>query len=356
MQKILSLVPRLDYGSEATHIRQVTNLSDAIQFHVVTLACNPTIKLSLENQGALIHQISGRQNWNFSTLVSLRNLIAEINPDLIHAWGLPALRYLRTVDPKGRRNIILSKPFHFRPRRKTIGWFDRSLVNQVSKIVVRSRSEAELSQQMRISPQKIQVIPPGVSPPFFTGNIQIPDANPAPIILCIGPLEEHKGFSKAIWAIDIFRYVFPDSKVWFVGNGNYKSRLQYFVSTLQLDAFAEFVGTPEDLGQCLEKAAIVWAPAETESGTTAILEAMASGTPVIASGLSGIAEFLQHGKTGVLVDPSEPVDLARQTFRLLKDPDWWYRTATAGREEVHNHFTQERYLENYRNLYQSHAA
>jgi len=65
-----------------------------------------------------------------------------------------------------------------------------------------------------------------------------------------------------------------------------------------------------------------------------LVEAMAAGTPVVASAVSGIPELVEDGVNGVLVAPERPVELADALARLHGDPALRQRLAGAGRETV----------------------
>jgi glycosyltransferase involved in cell wall biosynthesis len=68
------------------------------------------------------------------------------------------------------------------------------------------------------------------------------------------------------------------------------------------------------------------------------MEAMASGVPVVASGISGIPELVEDGRTGLLVPPRDPFALAGALRRLHDDPALCERLARAGRETVEREF------------------
>jgi glycosyltransferase involved in cell wall biosynthesis len=70
----------------------------------------------------------------------------------------------------------------------------------------------------------------------------------------------------------------------------------------------------------------------------ALMEAMASGLPVIATNLSGIPELVQEGKTGWLVSPEDSVSLAEVVLSVYQDPFESKRRASAGRDLVHEKF------------------
>jgi glycosyltransferase involved in cell wall biosynthesis len=76
-----------------------------------------------------------------------------------------------------------------------------------------------------------------------------------------------------------------------------------------------------------------------------LLEAMASGTPVIASRLGGVPEIVEHGVTGFLIEPGNTRELYERIAQLVSDPALAQRMGAAAREHVLAHFTWQRVAE-----------
>jgi glycosyltransferase involved in cell wall biosynthesis len=72
-----------------------------------------------------------------------------------------------------------------------------------------------------------------------------------------------------------------------------------------------------------------------------LVEAMASGLPVVSTSVSGIPELVRDGENGLLVPPDDPVALADALLRLRRDPELAARLASAGRETVRQRFDGE---------------
>jgi len=72
----------------------------------------------------------------------------------------------------------------------------------------------------------------------------------------------------------------------------------------------------------------------SEGMPTAILEAMAAGKPVVATDVGAVSELVEHGRTGLLVEPGDPTALAAAIGRLVADPELRRRMGAAGREDA----------------------
>jgi glycosyltransferase involved in cell wall biosynthesis len=83
-----------------------------------------------------------------------------------------------------------------------------------------------------------------------------------------------------------------------------------------------------------------------------IVEAMAQGTPVIATAVGGVTEIIVEQETGLLHRPVDDADLATKILALLSDKALAERLATAGRRLVDERFTIQRFASNIATLYQ----
>jgi len=118
----------------------------------------------------------------------------------------------------------------------------------------------------------------------------------------------------------------------------------------RIDEFTRSVGwcLQADLPRHYRAADICLVPAIAQEGLSRTsVEAMASGIPVIASRIGGLPFTVSDGSTGLLCEPGDPADLARQIARLLDDPPLRRRMGLAGRQRFEEEFTWETVIERY---------
>ncbi len=189
----------------------------------------------------------------------------------------------------------------------------------------------------RADRRKILVIPPGVNTDRFhpipthyaRAALGFPlDAN---LLLFVGRLEPLKGVDTVLDALALLRERDPAvfSRTRFVvigGSLNDRAdtelpRLRHLVAALGLESTVEFLGAQgQELLPCYYAlASAVIMPSDYESFGMVALEAMASGTPVIASEVGGLAFLVRDGETGFLIPTREPTALADRIARLLRD-------------------------------------
>ena len=113
---------------------------------------------------------------------------------------------------------------------------------------------------------------------------------------------------------------------------------------------AVFLGYREDVGSVLKRCAVVAIPSHWEGFGLVAAEALAAGTPVVASNTSSLPEIVRHEQEGLLVPAREPAALATALIRLLKDPVLRAQLGRNGAERVRTMFNSTRMIDDYEQL------
>lgn len=165
-------------------------------------------------------------------------------------------------------------------------------------------------------------------------------------ILCIGTLYEVKGQTYLIEACRLLHERGIDFVCNFVGDGPDLATLREQAARGGIAERVSFLGlrAREEIAGLLQEAHVLSVPSiPTSSGRregipVVLMEAMASGVPVVASGISGIPELVEHERGGLLVPPRDPQALANALERLHGDPALRERLGRAGRDKVLREF------------------
>jgi phosphatidylinositol alpha-mannosyltransferase len=178
-------------------------------------------------------------------------------------------------------------------------------------------------------PGPYQVIPNGVDTTLF-GDPRLeplPDLQTGLSILFVGRLEPRKGMSCLLEAYARLLEMLPGVRLVVVGPHSPRDLqpLQRQLSIVQGAPGAEvrWMGyvSETELARCYRSCTVFCAPATgCESFGMVLLEAMASGVPIVASDIEGYRGVLTHGVEGLLVPPNDPEALAQALLRLLRDP------------------------------------
>ena len=138
--------------------------------------------------------------------------------------------------------------------------------------------------------------------------------------------------------------------------GSYVAYLKALSHRLDLNeqiSFTGFLSSREALIERFQQASLVVMPSVwPETFGIPLVEAMASGVPVIASRVGGMVEVVDDEKTGLMVEPNDPAALPHAISRLLSNPSLRKVMGRAGREKVERQFTWARIGENLLKHYQ----
>jgi phosphatidylinositol alpha-mannosyltransferase len=189
----------------------------------------------------------------------------------------------------------------------------------------------------RYFPGDYKVIPNGVDVDRFRRAVPVArwqdgTAN----ILFVGRFEPRKGVLDMLKAYRNLRKSGVDCRLLLVGGGPQEREARRYVATRRLSGVA-FLGRVSDDEKCqLFRTADVFVSPATgrESFGIVLLEAMAAGTPIVASDIHGYKGVVRRGREALLVEPREPQQLATAIGRLLADPELAAQMSAAGRRRA----------------------
>lgn len=165
---------------------------------------------------------------------------------------------------------------------------------------------------------------------------------PTSLVLSVARLVEKKGLDTLIAAAALLRDTGVPFRVEIVGEGPERSALEMLVKRHRLDTLVRLSGMTDAAGvaAALARAVVMVLPCRrTDSGDqdglpVALVEAMATGVPVVSTRVSAIPEVVENEVSGLLVAPDDPTALASAVRRLLEDPELAARLSAGGRAAV----------------------
>jgi len=167
-----------------------------------------------------------------------------------------------------------------------------------------------------------------------------------------GLLTERKGFHILVEAISMLKFTKP-FKVIIFGEGEDQIKLENIISEYQLGEYIILAGFKSDILSYVVDFDIFTLPStRNEDFPYAIVEAMALGKPVLSTYVAGIPEAVQDGKTGFVVNPSNPKQLASKLDILLNDSDKRTEFGKNGRERFLQNYQYDIICQQYLNLFQ----
>jgi glycosyltransferase involved in cell wall biosynthesis len=172
----------------------------------------------------------------------------------------------------------------------------------------------------------------------------------------VGTFKRQKGHMFLVEAIPQVCERHPGLHVLLVGDGELRGAMEQQVAEAGIAEHVTFLGTRGDIPELLAASDSFVLPSLWEGLPVALVEAMASGLPVIATTVSGTNEVVVDGESGFLVPPGDPSRLADAMCRLLCDPGTAAAIAAAGQARVAARFSARTQAETLSTLFRGRAA
>lgn len=192
-------------------------------------------------------------------------------------------------------------------------------------ITVSEGLRGDLVNQLRIDPDKISAISNGVDLEEVQQKAREPLDHPwfaagqPPVILGVGRLVAQKNFGMLVRAFASARKAMP-MRLLILGSGPQQTMLLRLAERLRLSKDVALPGHAANPFPYLSRASVFVLPSRWEGMSNALLEALASGCPAIATRCSGSAEILQDGKWGTLIPVENEDALASAIVQMLRNP------------------------------------
>jgi glycosyltransferase involved in cell wall biosynthesis len=138
-----------------------------------------------------------------------------------------------------------------------------------------------------------------------------------------------------------------------VGDGSLRTEIEDMLQSAGTRGLAWLPGFRDDTVDLYRAFSVFVLPSRSEGISNTILEAMASGLPVVATRVGGNPELVHDGLTGQLVPPGDPDAMATALLRYIDDPQCAVAHGRAGRERAVREFNLSKMVDAYHQLYQA---
>jgi glycosyltransferase involved in cell wall biosynthesis len=209
-----------------------------------------------------------------------------------------------------------------------------------------------------VAENRMEVIYNGVAPAQMVtdeevqnSKAELEDSGCYPMLGVVGSLYPVKGHRFLLEAMPEIIRQWPKAQLLVIGRGELEVSLKEQVEQLAIGANVHFLGMRQDVPRLLSLLDVCILPSLSEGLSLALLEAMASGKPVVATRVGGNPELIDHGRTGFLVQPEDARDLAANLLKLLSDPETMQQFGRQAEERVRQHFSMKQMVDRYRGLY-----
>jgi glycosyltransferase involved in cell wall biosynthesis len=211
------------------------------------------------------------------------------------------------------------------------------------RIVVSTPYMSELLAGAGVPREKFRTVPLGVRPnrtPQAREQIrrQLGWADQDFVMLAVARLVEHKGLEALIQAFQGIRH--PEKRLVIVGDGPQRERLTQAAAAVDPERIT-LLGHVDEIAPFYAAADLFTLPSEQEGFGLVFVEAAFHGLPSVAAGVWGVPYVIEHGKTGLLVPPRDPIALGEAISQLTANRSLLRQMGEAARMRAETEFTDE---------------
>lgn len=229
---------------------------------------------------------------------------------------------------------------------------EKYLHKKMAYVITNSKASVHDLQQEGLPKNKIRLIYNGISTEKFHIPHSLHDKETI-VLLIVANIIPYKGHKTLIQALGKIKPLLPKEWCLMCAGKRYP-----YVADLQKEAIKQNISSHiEWLGECSEveklyaKADIAISASYEEGFSNSVLEAMAASLPVIATDVGGNPEAVEHGKTGLIVPPNDPHNLAEAILTLVNDKGKRHKFGKAGSIRADAYFSVQKCVDDYLNVY-----
>ncbi len=318
--RLVVLLEDLEFGGTQRYATQLSKGLDRTWFapEVWVLRGGDDLMAAMRATGVEVVRLSETKKVGPMALLRLALRLWRDRPDLVYTltvipniWGRTFAGLLRIPVVSGYRSLL--------PRQHE--W----LLHRFSARIIANAAVLKdiMTQRMGVEPGRVTVIANGVNGDHFS-----PDESAraqSPLVVCVARLVGDKDIPTLLEAFRLVQAEIPDARLEIIGNGP---------GEVPPAPHVRFVPGTQDIRPHLRRAWAFALSSRSEASPNVILEAMASGLPVVAPRVGGIPELVDDQRTGLLVASGDAQAMSRALITLLRDGELRQAMGRAGRARV----------------------
>lgn len=363
MTRILHIIDSLDRSGTASQLLLLAQglAEKGFDVHVAALDGGRSGVEEFSKAGIPVTRLDCRWPIDPIAFVRFQRLLFSLRPELVHTWDMEAGFHGRiSARMAGVRNFIAS---YHRIDRSLDSWdwfLERRIARFTDRLVVSSRWMRDVCIQHGLPADKLVLIPAGV--PSARGSdlsceellreLRLPvDAKLIGVVDRLVPASRVKDL---IWAADLLRVLHDNLRLLIIGDGPLRPQLKEYARMASDLDHIQFLGERADTWRILPHLDVLWDASENAGPSSAILQAMAAGVPVVASDTPSNRELVVENETGYLIPPgirAGRAARARLTDRILNDAGLVNRLSRGAQKRATEQFSADQFSRNYLDLY-----
>jgi glycosyltransferase involved in cell wall biosynthesis len=296
--------------------------------------------LEFQRKNSITYQLVHTNYWHSSWVgMELKKLQGSRQVHTYHSLGAVKYNTIENIPVIANQRLAVEK----------------QVLETAERIVATSPQEKQHMRSLVSTKGNIDVIPCGTDIQRF-GSVSRADARAVlgiepeiKLVLYVGRFDPRKGIETLIRAVNESKYRDPQNLKLIIGGGSTpgqsdgkeRDRIEKIIAELGMSEFTILPGllSQEILPNYYAAADVCVIPSHYEPFGLVTIEAMASGTPVVASNVGGLQFTVANEENGLLVPPQDVLAFAAAIDRIIGNPEWARELGKAGRKRVINKFS-----------------
>lgn len=356
-KRILIVTTEMGVGGAERCVANVACGLDPTRYavHVVALAPPPepprdALVRQLEDAQIPLTFLGCQSKWQFlSAIGKLKRIIRETKPDVVwsflfHANFLAAMA-TRGMDIRRLQSLRVIEQGGW--RRKFQSWAAQG----ADRVLCVSEGVRQFAaEKLRVPEEKLQVIPNGIDVEGIEPTTYARPVDRKHRVIAVGRLDEQKGFDWLIFRLAELLREKPHWELVILGDGHLMPELVVQIESEGLNDSVRLVGWQDDLPSWFRESEIYALSSRWEGMPNALIEAMAHGLPVIATGVEGVPELLSGDLAQQVVDHWKMPEAEALLRRLMEDVALRQQLGQANRQQIKAHFSLSQMVQSYETM------
>lgn len=363
MIKVTHVLRSLDFGGAEKLVLDLARLqkeSGEIDPRIFCVAGFGPLKEKADEAG-LSCEVAGLDGVKFLTpVLKVKKLLQADRPDIVHTHNLvaqvhaaPAARLLGIPVVHTKHGRAVTSFSHAPAMRKVVYGLSHTVV------VVSQETGENFVEKTGLDPKKVTVIYNGIDTNKYARTSKAEARRDleldedAVVFGCVSRLDALKNHPVMIRAFAKVAGDEPRSRFLVVGDGPERSRIETLIGRLSLKDRVVMAGYTDRVAEHLAAMDMFFQPSTEEGLSLTILEAAASGVPVVATAVGGTPEIISHGDTGTLVGVGDEDAIADAMSNYFGDRTPFVEMAEKAKRDVAERFSLESAQKQYASLYRN---
>ncbi len=363
---VFQVIDSLALGGAERVVTYLALYLNPVLFRTVCIAIEPPThshyETELEKAGIPLHFLYKHRPYDPKVYLRLHRLFLHYRPIVVHShlgdlnYTYPLMLLHRVPVCVYTLHNVAEKVLHQRWSGRFIQYLGlRCRLGRLQPVAVSLEVQQTAERLFRWT--DIPVIPNGIPVETFQPHEERRRAWRAQngftdseiLCVCVAGFREQKNHALLLRAFA--KIAVPSVRLLLVGTGELETTMRNFAVQLGIEERVHFLGMRSDIPDILNASDIFVLTSSWEGNPMAIMEAMASGLPVVATAVGGVPELVQHGTTGFLVPPEEEKTLVSLLHRLVVDESLRKRMGQSARTYAQAEFDVRRMVKRYETLY-----